>query len=394
MHAGTSSRELTDKGKGIETPVDLDVLQQRIFDLEQDSSAKELRIKELEENQRVRDLRITEMEESHIEKDSQIKELQANIGGLTALYYDLQQKLITQFGEKFASSAFSFQKSQDELHTDTAAESAEAVEKYLSAPSMSKEKSDRIHQKIMIMKNSDQNVSSSDLPDKYVVEFKKGFSDKYGDRSGVVAWGYDAEKKLWWIKRKSGHLEYYNKLKRFGSLTKVDLSDVINAPFINPSNDSRAKLFWQFLRRQVDLGFPTMPTAESFLKKAKGVIDPSTGKTFVNVMWPPTNKLKRIPLSDAIPDGSLDKMQFWTYDNATATVIIRLDKGQIRLVDHRDLLKFGEKDIKTLSKFQIIADSDDEVCAKQFTSMVASIIRTGYWAGGLQDADVNIMEEE
>ncbi|XP_076934915.1 protein FAR1-RELATED SEQUENCE 5-like [Bidens hawaiensis] len=62
----------------------------------------------------------------------------------------------------------------------------------------------------------------------------------------------------------------------------------------------------------------------------------------------------------------------------TATVIIRLQKGkgQYGFVDPKDLLKLGERDIKTLSKFQIIADPIFEEAAKEYTRMAASIIRT------------------
>ncbi|XP_076922202.1 phytyl ester synthase 1, chloroplastic-like [Bidens hawaiensis] len=48
----------------------------------------------------------------------------------------------------------------------------------------------------------------------------------------------------------------------------------------------------------------------------------------VNVMWPATKKATHIPVPDAIPDGTLDNMRFWISDSATATVVVKLQKGK------------------------------------------------------------------
>ena len=90
-------------------------------------------------------------------------------------------------------------------------------------------------------------------------------------------------------------------------------------------------------------------------------------------------------------------MRFWTYDPQTATVVIKCKngKGQYRHVDPRDLLKFHENDIKTLSTHQIsVADNLFEEAVTEFTRMVVSIVNTGLWQGGLQDAVVDYMEED
>lgn len=377
---------LKDKGKGIayeeepvimeREPVDVHALQQRVFELEQESVVK--------------DIRIQQLEVSDAEKDAKIKELQANMGGLTAMYISMQQKLISKFGDEFNTGDNPVTPAPQTQSVDT----SEAIEEYLNAPVKSKEEAERLKRKLLIIKNSDQNVATSDHPDKYVIEMKKGFSDKYGDRSGIVSWGYDADKEMWWVKRKSGSMEYYNKMKNFKTWTKVDLTDLINAPYHNPSNDPKASKFWNFLKNQVDNKFPTMPTAESFLKKASGVRDPHTGKRMVNVMWPATEKVKSIPLTKPFPEGALDDMKFWTYDHATSTVIIRVNKGQYRIVDPRDLLRFSERDIKKLGEFQISSEPLFEAAAKEYTGMVGAIIRTKLWAGAYREADADVLEQE
>ena len=112
----------------------------------------------------------------------------------------------------------------------------------------------------------------------------------------------------------------------------------------------------------------------------------------MNVMWPSTAKAKSVPISKRLPDGTLDTIQFWVYDEATTTVVIRLKSTQIRLVDPKDLLKFGERDIHTLSNFQIMTENSIfEEAAKVFTGMVATIIEKKLWAGALDRTDVHLV---
>ncbi|XP_023753762.1 uncharacterized protein LOC111902120 [Lactuca sativa] len=140
------------------------------------------------------------------------------------------------------------------------------------------------------MKNSDQNAPGDHLG-MFFKETGKKFRDKYGDHSGIMIWGYDVEKKMW---------------------------------IVNKNN------------------FEDLKIASSFIKKAKGFIDPRTNKTLVNVVFPPTKQAKRIPLPKHLPEGTLDIIQFWVYDEAIAYVVIKLKKNQFRIVDPNDLLKFGE----------------------------------------------------
>ncbi|CAI9266315.1 unnamed protein product [Lactuca saligna] len=92
---------------------------------------------------------------------------------------------------------------------------------------------------------------------------------------------------------------------------------------------------------QVKNKFEGIKTALSFTKKAKDVIDPHTSKTMVNVMLPPTKQAKRIMLHKCLPEGTLVSMQFWVYDESIAPKVIQLKKSQYRIVDPKDLLRFG-----------------------------------------------------
>nr|KAJ0190199.1 hypothetical protein LSAT_V11C800412640 [Lactuca sativa] len=74
--------------------VDVVQLQNRVFDLEQNLVEKDLIIGK-------QDIRISELEKKNSDKDSKISELQANLGGLTALFFDLKQCLFQKFGDEF-----------------------------------------------------------------------------------------------------------------------------------------------------------------------------------------------------------------------------------------------------------------------------------------------------
>ncbi|CAH1415665.1 unnamed protein product [Lactuca virosa] len=74
--------------------VDVVLLQNRVFDLEQNSVEKDLIIGK-------QDIRISKLEKENSDKDSKILERQANLSGLTALFFDLKQRLFQKFGDEF-----------------------------------------------------------------------------------------------------------------------------------------------------------------------------------------------------------------------------------------------------------------------------------------------------
>ncbi|KAL7606254.1 hypothetical protein Lser_V15G18890 [Lactuca serriola] len=244
------------------------------------------------------------------------------------------------------------------------------------------------------MKNSDKNIRG-DRPQLSVTKLgKKRFKTKYRDRSGIKGWGFLDTKNIWVVKRNSGNVEYYKHQNDFCSWTKVDLTELSNAPFHNPSNDPRGTDFKLFLENQVKRKLDGMKTADSFVKKVKGVFDPNTNRTIKNVMSPPIKKMNQIPIIQQPPDGSLLNMKYWVFDEATATAVIKLATGVIRLLEAKDLLKFGERDIRTLVKHQIVVNNDIlEIAAKEFTGMVGEIINKRMWAGALGSSDVMIVDK-
>lgn len=79
------------------------------------------------------------------------------------------------------------------------------------------------------------------------------------------------------------------------------------------------------------------------------MIDPKTGLPLQTVMWPVAHEVKQIPILQNYPDGSLSSMIYWVFDESTASAVIKLKDGCIRLYDRRDLLQFGKRDIHQLN---------------------------------------------
>ncbi|CAI9269374.1 unnamed protein product [Lactuca saligna] len=74
--------------------VDMALLQNKAFDLEQSSAKYDLIIRRQE-------IRISDLEKENSVKDAKISKLEANIGGLSALFFDLKQHLDQRFGDDF-----------------------------------------------------------------------------------------------------------------------------------------------------------------------------------------------------------------------------------------------------------------------------------------------------
>ncbi|CAI9302576.1 unnamed protein product [Lactuca saligna] len=349
----------------------------------------------------------SELEKDNSDNDSKILELQVNLGGLTALFFDLKQCLYQKFGDEFQPFSTEGEKitasslgpanptSQSSRERSVRPALDATLYSFLSSGPISaqerREKQIRVEQlkgKMLVMKTSDQNAPG-DHPEMFIRETRKKFIVKYGDHSGIMMWGYDGEKKMWTVMQKSGQIAFYNNKVDFLSWTKVDLLELIHLPFHNPTNDTIAWSFKNFLEIKAKNNFKDLKTASSFTKKAKGFIDPCTNKTLVIVTWA-RKQDKRIPLPKHLPKGTLDTIEFWVYDEPSAS----LKKNQFRIVGRKDLLKFGERDIHILSNFQIFIENElFEAVVKAFTGMVATIIDKKLWVREFDQENVHLIEK-
>ena len=112
-------------------------------------------------------------------------------------------------------------------------------------------------------------------------------------------------------------------------------------------------------------------------------------------MWPATDQVKQIPILQNHPDGSLRTMQYWVFDETTASAVIKLEKGCIRLYEKRHLLQFGKWDIHQLSHHQIkVAEDIFEPAAKEYATMVIDIINKRKWNGAMGKPNVIVVDKD
>ncbi|KAL4568305.1 hypothetical protein LXL04_023914 [Taraxacum kok-saghyz] len=178
------------------------------------------------------------------------------------------------------------------------------------------------------------------------------------EQGWVARWGYDEDKRLFYVTRNSKREEYFKYRSQFHSFTA--------------------------LARK---GFPNFQTAKARITRIRGMLD-ENGNTYTHVMWPPTDKENVIPIARPLPDGSLRTIEFWVYDSTSLSAVIKTEKNCIRVRNAKDLVMFREHDIKILSRVQItVLDPSFEEAAKDYTSMVAHIINKKFWAGAYDGMD-------
>ncbi|MFS7955321.1 hypothetical protein Hanom_Chr07g00641291 [Helianthus anomalus] len=150
-----------------------------------------------------------------------------------------------------------------------------------SLKTMLKEKVVRLKKKreLVVVKNRNLNPADPTVEaTPHLLDVGSSLYDQVGNKSGIVTWGYDHDKKMWWIKWKIGPVEYYSQPGQFQSLTKVDLFMLVNAPYTDDKPNGKEYMFFERLKREVERGFPSMKTAESYLKPALGVRHPRTNR--------------------------------------------------------------------------------------------------------------------
>ncbi|KAF5805894.1 hypothetical protein HanXRQr2_Chr05g0214801 [Helianthus annuus] len=340
-----------------------------------------------------KDAKIIQLEDTIVQKNQQIEQLQGDVSLLFNMVYDLRGKLEKKFGNEF-SDPKDVENRRKAFDKDDAERSA-SMEKYFERvidPIAEKEKAERIKKKreFVILKNKNLNPDDDDddaQATHHLMDVGETLYDKVGNGSGVVSWGFDHDRRRWWIKRKVGPVEWYKAPAQFQTFTKIDLTNLSNAPYVDDKPGGRGHLFYERLKREVLRGFPSMHTAESLVKPVKGVRDPYTNKRMKVVHWPATDKEKVIPLVRKIPKGALKSLHFWAYDERLGqTVIVCDDDVNFRLVDQVDLLNLAYEDLEVLAQNQIRATEKYEEIAKGWTAAVASAIhiRTKGF-GGLKD---------
>ncbi|MFS7966890.1 hypothetical protein Hanom_Chr09g00779271 [Helianthus anomalus] len=209
------------------------------------------------------------------------------------------------------------------------------------------------------------------------MELGSSFYDHVGNKFEVTSWRFEHDKDMWLITRKTGRREYYAKEAQFESWTKIDLKSLLRAPYYDPEPNQRGR-GWAFLARlekEVKSNFATMKTAESEIRRNPGVREPFTKRNVKSIIWPPIEKEKIIPLSRKFEKGILKNLKFWEYDSKMVEAVLITEDQSIRIPNTYDLMSCHEEDILVISIQQIRCNEKYEVCAKEWTTSAANILR-------------------
>ena len=86
------------------------------------------------------------------------------------------------------------------------------------------------------------------IPNRYVVDLETSKYCSEGDRTGIVCWGFDNLKDLWWVRRnESKRIEYYDSVQAFRSWTNVDLIELIRKRYFNPDKCRKGEQWFNSL---------------------------------------------------------------------------------------------------------------------------------------------------
>ena len=110
------------------------------------------------------------------------------------------------------------------------------------------------------MRNSIQNNEDGDRNEIFVA-CGDSFTDKHGDRTGVALWGYDENKKMFFVNRKSKREEYFRFRSQFSTFTAVGLYEMLRPLSTIHQTTLRhgtSKYFLKIKPRKVSLDFPPL----------------------------------------------------------------------------------------------------------------------------------------
>ncbi|MFS8021073.1 hypothetical protein Hanom_Chr16g01423151 [Helianthus anomalus] len=234
-------------------------------------------------------------------KDAQILSMQAHVSNkeqtINQMQCDLEKKFESEFADKDddpMNIAQHERTAEEKVVSD--AEREASLNAYLAAEQRKKWKlpiKKQSNEQILIMKNQymnplDENFQLKDptkKSDRYVMELGSSHYDKVGNKSNITSWRYDHDKNQRLVIRESGHREYYANESQFESWTKIDLQNLLHAPYhdLDPNQRGRGWAFRLKLEKEVKNNFQNMKVVESYLKKNRGVRDPHTKRTIKTI---------------------------------------------------------------------------------------------------------------
>ena len=143
----------------------------------------------------------------------------------------------------------------------------------------SKEKPEDVEKMIKTMFNNETSKSWFKPPvegARIVKEFVELECDKRAMKYPIATWEFDANRRIFIVKRTRGFCHRIHNIKQFKSLPRWDLNKLADLELNNPSNNNFAAAFQVQLRKEKDLGWKDFKPKKA--RKVKLKKPDSTGK--------------------------------------------------------------------------------------------------------------------
>ncbi|KAL8228412.1 hypothetical protein R6Q57_015996 [Mikania cordata] len=298
----------------------------------------------------------TKLRTNNAQKDVKIKSLEIDVGHLTAIVIDLKHKLQEKFQGEFTDesspntiSASTSTKELTQAEKDNISLSHEEGLRIYFARETGLKVSTKRFRELLIMKEKRSQAEKDARkikPTRFQVDVEHSTYNLEGDRTGIVCWGYDALKEMWWIHRKfSRRIEYYSHALNFQCFTMVVQIELAGKNFFNPMKIQRGENFYSSLQQYVRSGFSDTKLAKSMrVKKKYNSLGNPLDINLFEVKWPPTERVKRIPILSDLPEGSHEDFKFWAFYPKAYGVLINCGEQEYSFYDPVDLMCFSEKE--------------------------------------------------
>ncbi|KAI3825198.1 hypothetical protein L1987_06675 [Smallanthus sonchifolius] len=187
-----------------------------------------------------------------------------------------------------------------------------------------------------------------------------------------IGWKYDAERKLFIIRRCRGGVQHFKNMTDFQTLPFYDLMDLAKLPLQNRGKVMMAYDFEKFLHSQVNNDFKGMKPRKTQKKISKTRFHHKTNKPYVFLRYKPAQTHKTITIPKSVP-VQLQTFRKWYYDPIIGSAVIECEgKEDITIFEPMELLKFQPEDLEILFQNHIQAYSDeDEADAKAYQRVVS-----------------------
>ena len=192
------------------------------------------------------------------------------------------------------------------------------------------------------------------LPTRYWMQVRDQEAPSY--RGRIISWFYDAELKLFVIKRYDGCQFLKVSKDAFNSLPETDFDDLAYERLVNPEADMNAMLFEKWIRNDKFL------KKKNVSDKSKYMFHPRTVKRIIKPDGTAEYRsgkikcVKRVPLKKWKQD-ILDDLDCWRIDYMTGEAFMLAGREQqhkelLRMYDPLQLINLSRKDLRKLDVTQ------------------------------------------